>query len=84
MNTQPEALRLADELMLIHVDSWWVLVDAAAELRRLHQVEVERDALKTAAIEFIHKVERGEARSVRSYAQFKQALAINGAEEVKP
>jgi hypothetical protein len=78
---QPEALRLADELMFIHVDSW-VLVAAAAELRRLHQVEVERNALRSAAIEFIRKVESGEARSVRSYAQFKQALAES--EEVKP
>ncbi len=82
MTTKPEALRLADELMFIHVDSWWVLVDAADELRRLHKVEIERNALRSAAIEFIRKVESGEARSVRSYAQFKQALAES--EEVKP
>ena len=44
MNTQPEALRLADEF------DWWVarglnleprLADAAAELRRLHEVNQE-------------------------------------------
>ena len=35
---------------------------------------VERAELRQAAEEFVAKVDRGEARSVRSYAAFKHAL----------
>jgi cell wall-associated NlpC family hydrolase len=46
MNKQPEALRLAERLQSLDLGRWDV-VDAAAELRRLHEVNVELlDALK--------------------------------------
>jgi hypothetical protein len=49
MNTQPEALRLADEL-----ESEWFadydLQNAVAELRRLHGVEKDRDDWKESTI----------------------------------
>lgn len=58
MSDQPEALRLANavkstaEYQLVLSGNYefpeWAL-KAAAELRRLHQVEVERDALKADA-----------------------------------
>ncbi len=38
MNTQPEALRLADGLENIFIANEWTL-RAAAELRRLHEIE---------------------------------------------
>ena len=39
MSTQPEALRLADELVASH--GYPLSIKAAAELRRLHQVNAE-------------------------------------------
>ena|SRR6267154_2781315 len=43
------------------------------------------EKLIAAAREFIAKCDRGEARSVRSYAAFKEALAeVDGAAPVKP
>jgi len=47
-------------------------IDLLDEIKNL---EAQRDALFAAAVEFVRKVESGEARSVRSYAQFKQAIA---------
>ena len=44
-------------------------------LDEIKNLEAQRDALFAAAVEFVRKVESGEARSVRSYAQFKQAIA---------
>lgn len=41
----------------------------------IRNLEAQRDALLAAAVEFVRKVESGEARSVRSYEQFKQAIA---------
>lgn len=46
---QPEALRIADELQAISKNPWakhWErCLEAAAELRRLHEVEKQRDEL---------------------------------------
>ena len=61
MNTQPEALRLADEL---DADRNWLaarglhqqsMAEAAAELRRLH---AQRDALLEALKAMLHRDER--------------------------
>ena len=48
MSTQPEALRLADELEVEHYP--WPRLPAAAELRRLH---AQRDALLEALRVFV-------------------------------
>lgn len=48
----------------------WVSPDQCREWR--DQLEVLREA----AQDFVEKVERGEARSKRSYAKFKSALAL--------
>lgn len=106
MSDQPEALRLADDLVELDAQFSYsgLCGEAATELRRLHDeieqlkaerdalkaaaekgteyvlahinqgLKAERDALRDAAVEFVRKVENGEARSVRSYAQFKAAL----------
>lgn len=47
------------------------MIDKDAEITRL-EAEVER--LRTAAQEFCRRVEAGEIRSTRSYAQFRAAL----------
>jgi hypothetical protein len=46
MNEKPEALRLADGLISSFHDDSWVILDAAAELRRQHaEIERLREAL---------------------------------------
>jgi predicted nucleic acid-binding protein len=91
VSTQPEALRLADKLTGFHVDSW-VLVDAAAELRRLHAVNAELlEALKalTVAVTFADPPKEfngalcHEARVPVGFVDAARA-AIAKAEEVKP
>lgn len=47
----------------------WSPVDRASKTSR-----IDYDALVSAVREFVAKVERGEARSVRSYTAFKEAL----------
>jgi hypothetical protein len=55
MSNQPKALRLAKE---IHMEFGCRAVDAAAELRRLHQVELQRDELLEALWSCITVIER--------------------------
>lgn len=53
MSTQPEALRLADELERYHGE-YPTCTESAAELRRLSAVEAQRDAL----LEALRKIGR--------------------------
>ena len=47
MSTQPEALRLVNNRQNAHMLTWQA--NACAELRRLHEVELERDRLRESA-----------------------------------
>lgn len=80
---QPEALWLADKLTGFHVDSW-VLVDSAAELRRLHSVNAELvEALRVAVLALAH-ANTEIAPGLYGDAYNKVSAAIARAEEVKP
>jgi predicted nuclease with TOPRIM domain len=52
--------------------------ERAALREQLAAAEARSKALEEAAREFVRKVEAGEARSTRSYAEFKAALALRG------
>ena len=97
MSEQPEALWLADKLTGFHVDSW-VLLDAAAELRRLHSVNAEllealRQSADLAEYWFLREDRRNLSESEHktwhalgygSSAYKAARAAIAKAEEVKP
>jgi len=51
------------------------LIDLRTVLTSDHAPSPREQALEKAAVEFIAKVDRGEARSTQSYAAFKAALA---------
>ena len=57
MTTQPEALKLADKMSSYNLCSGyaWHCHKAAAELRRLHEVEKQRDDLLAALKELDEK-----------------------------
>lgn len=60
----------------IHVALFYALLDARSN--RMTQAESERAAveeMRAACEEFVRKVECGEARSKRSYAQIKSSLS---------
>jgi hypothetical protein len=90
VTTQPEALRLADRLTdfakqdrLQHGYSW-ELLDAAAELRRLHTVNAELLGLLKALMDTRHKhfIDNG-IDGMHGWDEQAQT-AIARAEEVKP
>lgn len=63
--------------------------DAASALtneaaRRIEKLEADRSALAEACLEFVRKVDNGEARSRKSYAQIKTALEQAGITEEEP
>jgi hypothetical protein len=78
--TQPEALRLADALILRHgVESFEG--NAADELRRLHAVNAELlEALKDLLYEYDVEVQSDQEQDI----QRRSRAAIAKAEEVKP
>ncbi len=80
MITQPEALRLADALILRHgVESFEG--NAADELRRLHAVNAELlEALKDLLYEYDVEVQSDQEQDI----QRRSRAAIAKAEEVKP
>jgi len=49
-------------------------------IEEFQRLKRSHDALVEAAEDFVAKVERGEARSVDSYAKFKAALALSKGE----
>ena len=76
---QPEALRLADALMEDNKTS--DCVKAAAELRRLHEVEQNRNEL-LAALEEVVKAERSNGRGGWGYpATDKHRVTVRSAWE---
>lgn len=80
MTTQPEALRLADECDEHMVD----FADVAAELRRLHEVEKQRDellaALRVAALAIHEYRTQGAPCAYWDDVEYQAAEAITKAE----
>lgn len=56
MNTQPEALRLADELIELH--GYPLSIKAAAELRRLHELNQKLEQENTKLWGWYHDAEQ--------------------------
>ena len=63
MNTQPEALRLADELDGLPANDFYEALgdEAAAELRRLHELALEQQG-KIYALEMVRSMEQKTAK----------------------
>ena len=83
MTTQPEALRLADELdqYLYSVPAHPLCTDAAAELRRLSAVEAQRNALLEALKQSLEEAIYPSERLSDVYE--KARAAIKAVEETK-
>jgi len=84
--TQPEALRLADKMSSYKLSSGyaWHCHKAAAELRRLHEVNAELlKALRVAVVALAHATTET-APGLYDDAYNKVSAAIAKAEEPKP
>ena len=85
MTTQPEALRLADKLDQGYLAHTTVLYPAAAELRRLHEVNQDLlAALKVAEVAIHEYRTQGAPHAYWDDVEYQAAEAIAKAERTTP